>query len=127
MMAQTRIRREADRDRLMPAIHRHQVDVEIDDQVGIGGALGEPDILAMIGLAHHRQLGAIFGVEVVEAIRPKLLERFFADHAANFRFSHAPMQRSSDDEVHIVDAVIRQRLHHLVEQAFANVGTAHRR
>ena len=81
----------------------------------------------MIGLAEHRQLGAILGIEVVQPVRPVLLERALADDAANLGFGHPAMQRGSDHEMHVVDAVVGQRLQHLVEHALANVGPAHLR
>ena len=81
----------------------------------------------MIGLAEHRQLGAILRVEVVQPIRPVLLERALADDAANLRFRHPPMQRGGDHKMHVVNSVVGQRLQHLVEQALANVGPAHLR
>ena len=42
---------EPDRDRLVAAVHRDDVDVHVDQQVGLGGALGELDGLAVAGLA----------------------------------------------------------------------------
>ena len=65
VMAQALIRRETHRDRLVPAVHRHQVDIQINEQVGVCRPLREPDFLAMRGLAEHRKLGAIFRVEVI--------------------------------------------------------------
>ena len=127
VMPQALIRRESDRDRLVPAVHRHQVDVQINEQVRLGRAPRQPHFLAMIGLAEHRQLGAIFRVEVVEPVRPVLLERALANDAANLGLRHPPMQRRRDHEVHVVDAVVGQRLQHLVEQALADVGPAHLR
>ena len=38
---------EPDRDRLVAAVHRHEVDVHVDEQVGLGGALGQLDDLAV--------------------------------------------------------------------------------
>ena len=127
VMAQALVRREADRDRLVPAVHRHQVDVQVDEQVGVDGAPRQPHFLAVIGLAEHRELGAILGVEVVQPVRPVLLERALADYAADFRFRHPAMQRRRDHQVHVVDAVVGQRLQHLVEQALADIGPAHLR
>ena len=127
VMPQALVRRESHRDRLVPAVHRHQVDVQIDEQVGLGGAPRQPYFLAMLGLAEHRQLGAIFRVEVVQPVRPILLERALANDAADFGFGHAAMQRRRDHQMHIVNAVIGKRLQHLVEQPLADVGPAHLR
>ena len=127
MVAQALVRREADRDRFVAAVHRHQVDVEIEQQVGLGRAAREPYLFAMIGLAQHRELGAIFGVEVVQPLGPELLERALAHHAANLGLGHAPMERGRDDQMDVVDAVVGERLEHDVERAFADIGPAHLR
>ena len=126
-MAQALVGRESDGDRLVPAVHRHQVDVQINQQVGLRGAPRQPYFLAMLGLAEHRQLGAIFRVEVVQPIGPVLLEGALANDAADLRFGHAAMQRGRDHQVHIVNAIIGKRLQHLVEKALADVGPAHLR
>ena len=97
MVAQALVGREPDRDRFVAAVHRNQVDVEIEQQVGLGRAPREPYLLAMIGLAEHRQLGAILGVEVVQPLGPELLERALAHHAANLGLGHPAMQRGRDD------------------------------
>ena len=127
VMPQTLVRRESHGDRLVPAVHRHQVDVQVDEQVGLDRAPRQPHFLAMIGLAKHRKLGAILGVEVVEPVRPVLLERALTNDTANLRFRHPPMQRGRDHEMNVVNPVVGQRLQHLVEQALANVGPAHLR
>ena len=127
VMAQALIGREPDRDRLVTAVHRHQVDVQIDDQVGLRRAAREPDLFAMIGLAQHDDFGAVLGVEVVEPLGPELLEGALADHPANFTLRHAAMERGRDDQMNVVHAVIRERLQHRIEHPLAQIRAAHLR
>src|SRR5229473_1544638 len=121
MVAQALVGRESDCDRFVPAVHRNQVDVEIDEQVRLGGAPREPYLLAMIGLAERHQLGTIFAVEVVKPFGPELLEGALADNPPNLVLGHPPMERSRDDDVNVVDAVVGQRLQERVEQTLANI------
>ena len=81
----------------------------------------------MVGLAEHHQFGAIFTVEVIEAVRPELFESALTDHPADFRFGHAAMEGRGDNDVDIVNAVVSERLQNIIEQTFANIGTAHLR
>src|SRR6266849_9120972 len=83
MVAQALVWREPDCDRFVPAVHRNQVDVDIDQQVRLGGAPREPYLLAVIGLAERHQLGAVFAVEIVKPFRPELFEGALADYPAN--------------------------------------------
>ncbi len=127
VMAQALIGREANRHRLMPAVHRHQVDVQINDEVRFRRAPRQPDFFLMLGLAEHREFGAILSVEIVEPVGPVLLECALAHDASDLRLGHAAMKRSGDHQVDVVDAVIGQRLEHLIEQPLANVRPAHLR
>ena len=68
------VRAEADRDRLVAAVHRDDVDVHVDEQVGLGGALGQLDGLAVAGLAEVDDLVGVLGVVVVEAVGIELVE-----------------------------------------------------
>ena len=46
----------------MSAVHWDEVEVYIKNEVGLGGAPREPHFLTVIGLAEHREFGAILAV-----------------------------------------------------------------
>ena len=127
MVAQALIRGQPHRHRLVTAVHRHQVDVEIEQQVRFGGALAEPHFLVVVGLAQHHHFGAVLGVEIVQPVGPVSLERPLADHPANLILGHAAMQRIGDNQVNVVNAIIGQRLQHHVKHPLAQVGALHLR
>ena len=49
----------------MAAVEGHQVDVHVDEQVGLGRALVELDLLALVGRADEQQVVVILGVVVL--------------------------------------------------------------
>ena len=55
VVLQAAVAGQAHRHGLVSAVHGHQVDVDVDDQVGLGGALGDLDQLALIGRADLEQ------------------------------------------------------------------------
>ena len=61
VVAQRRVRRQPDADRLVAAIHGDEVHVDVDQQVGLGGPLADLDVLALLGRAEVGQLGAVPG------------------------------------------------------------------
>ena len=63
-MAKAPVRRQPDRHRLVPAIHGHQVDVHVHEQVRLGGAPVDLDVLTSVGLADVNQVRMVLGVVV---------------------------------------------------------------
>ena len=121
------VRAEADRDRLVAAVHRDDVDVHVDQQVGLGGALGELDGLAVAGLAEVDDLGRVLGVVVVEPVGIELVEDARADRALELGRRHPAVQRERGDQVDVVDAGAVGALEHVLDHAAADVGQLHRR
>ena len=56
VVAQALVRRQPDRHRLVAAVHRHQVDVDVDEQVGLGRPPVDLDVLALVGEADVEQV-----------------------------------------------------------------------
>ena len=54
VVAQAAVARQTGRHALVAPVHRHQVDVDIDEQVGFGGPPIDLDFLALIGLAQMK-------------------------------------------------------------------------
>ena len=68
------------------------------------------------------KLLGIAGVVVVQTIRPEGVEDLVANHAPHLVIVHAAMQRGSDDDVDVIDAVIGEHRQHDVEDGLADVG-----
>ena len=121
------VRAEADADRLVAAVHRDDVDVHVDQQVGIGGALGELDGLAVAGLAEIDDLVRVLGVVVVEPVRVELVEDAGADGALELGRGHPAVQRERGDQMDVLDTRAVGALEHVLDHAAADVGQLHRR
>ena len=124
---EARVRAEADGNRLVPAVHRDQVDVHVDEQVRLGGALGQLDLLVGARLAEVDDLVRVLGVVVVEAVGIELVEDAPADRAFELVGRHAAVQRERGDQVDVVDAGAVGALEHLLDHQRADVRLAHRR
>src|SRR2546429_8412738 len=67
MRAEGAIGAEPDRDRFVSPIHRDEVDVHVDEQIGLGSAAVQLDGLPVRRLAECRGAGGVLGVVGVEA------------------------------------------------------------
>ncbi len=119
---------QADADGLVAAVHRDEVDVDVDQQVGLGGAAADLDVLAAVGLAQVREVVAVLGVEVVQApLRVERPEDPLADDVPQLGRRHPPVQRVGRDDLDVVDPGLGGHGQHLLDDALAHVGRAHRR
>ena len=125
--AQAAITAESDRHRLVTAVHRDEVQVDVDDEVALNGSAVELDLFALFGRAEIGHAVGVLAIVVVELLRPVGVEDLVADDVANLPVFHAAMHAGRDDHLDIVDAVIREQIEHDGEHPFANVGAAHRR
>ena len=128
VVAEDAVAREAGGGRLPPAVHGDEVDVDVDEQVGLRRPLVDLDLLALVGGAEERHRVGVLGVEVVE--RPGRCEgvvHAVADGVAQLGLGHAAVQGERGDEVHVVDAGLRRHVEHRLDHALADVGPAHRR
>ena len=125
MGLQRRIVAQADTHRLVAAIHRHQVDVDVDQQVGLGRATVDAHLFAKLGLAKlHDAVGVVpvMAVQVVGIVRvkdcpthaPADLERF-----------HATVERIGDDDLDIGDARLFKHFQQDREHGLAQVRPVH--
>ena len=87
--AQAPVAAEADRDRLVPAVHRDEVQVHVDDEIALDGLAVELDDLAVVGRADELHPVRVFGVVVVEAVGPVRVEDLVADDVADLVRRHA--------------------------------------
>ena len=118
---------EADRDRLVTAVHRHEVDVDVDEQIGLRGPLRDLDHLVLVRGADLHQGVLVLAVEVVEVLRPERTEDPLAHHPTDLVGGHPTVQGSGDDDLHVLDTVAGGQLDHLLEDPLPDVGQRHRR
>jgi hypothetical protein len=66
------------------------------------------------------------GVVVVVTVRVVLIEDALTSHSFHFPFGHLSMQRISNDDVNVVDAVTCQHVQDNLENRLTNVRSCHR-
>ncbi len=125
--AQALVAAEADGHGLVAAVHRDEVQVHVDEEIGSDGAAIELDHLAVIGRADELHPSRVLGVVVVEAVGPVRVEDAVADDVAHLLGRHPPVDRRGDDDLDVLDAVVGEELEDDGEHALAHVGPAHRR
>ena len=76
-------------------VHRHQVDVDIDDEVALAGPPVEPEVLTVPGLAETHQAVLFLGVMAVIAIGIVGLVDVLPHHAPHLPLRHLPMESLS--------------------------------
>jgi hypothetical protein len=118
---------QAHRHRLVPAVHGHQVDVHVDDQIALDGAAVDVDRLALGGLAQVNDAVGILGVVVVVAVGVEGVEDLLAHHALHLALGHAPVQRVGDDEMDVVHAVGVELFEQNLDNGLPDVRRAHGR
>jgi hypothetical protein len=110
------------------AVHRHQVDVDVDQQVRLGGPAVDLDVLAVLGDPDVQQVVVVLGVVVGElALREERPEHPLTDDVAQLLRGHPAVQRVRRDQLDVVDAGVGGHLQHLLDDALTHVGLAHRR
>ena len=118
---------QADRDRLVAAVHRHEVDVHVDDQVGLRRPLHDLDVLAHVGLTDVGEPVLVLCVEVVQAIGPEGAVDALADHPADLLGRHPAVQRRRHDDLEVLHPGAGGQLDHVLEHALTHVRGHHRR
>ena len=128
VVAKRSVAGQAHSGRLPATIHGDEVDVDVDQEVGLGGALVDLDLLALVGGAEKRQVVGVFGI-VLEQQSPRL-ERVVdavAEGVTQFELVHPTVQGERGDEVHVVDSGVGGHGQHLLDDPLAQVGAPHLR
>ena len=125
--AQRLVARQARGHRLVATVHGNQVEVNVDEQVALGGALVDLDQLVLVGAAKVHHAVGVFGVMVVEAVGPEGVEDLVAHRVLDLVRRHATVDGQGRDEVDVVHAVVAEDLEHDLEHALADVGPLHGR
>ena len=118
---------EADRHRLVAAVHRHEVDVHVDEEVRLGRAAVDLDVLALLGDAKVDEVRGVLGVVVRKGVGVERAEDALTDGPLDLGGRHAPVERVRHDQPHVVHAGARRELQDVFDHAPADVGRLHRR
>ena len=127
VVAQAAVAGQARRHALVPAVHRNQVDVDVDQQVRGGGALVDLDLFALLGLAQVDQVGRVLRVVLGQkAVGCERVIDAVAQGVAQLLFGHAAVQGQGGDQHHVVHAGLGGHVQDGLDHHLADVGCLHR-
>ena len=112
----------------MPAVHGHQVDVDVDQQVALGGSLVDLHVLALVGEAQVDQGVGVLGVVLGEqTVGGEGVVDAVADGVAELGLGHPPVEGQGHDEGDVVHAGLGRHVEDLFDDHLADVGPLHGR
>ena len=113
---------------LVPAVHGHQVDVDVDQQVALGGPLVDLHVLALVGEAQVDEGVGVLGIVLGEqAVGGEGVVDAVAEGVAELGLGHPPVEGQGHDEGHVVHAGLGRHVEHLLDDHLADVGPLHGR
>ena len=126
-MPEAPIGAEADRHRLVAAVHRYEVDVHVDEEVRFGRPTVDLDVLALLRHAKVDEVRGVLGVVVGQRVGIERPKDALADGPLDLGGRHAPVKRVRHDQPDVVDAGAGRELQDVFDHAPADVGRLHRR
>ena len=119
---------EPGRDGLVPAVHGDEVDVHVDEQVALGRAAVDLDVLAVVGEPEVDEVRRVLGVVLEQqAVRRERLEDAVAEGVAELGVGHPAVEGERGDQHDVVDAGLGGQVEDRLDHPLAHVGGAHRR
>src|SRR5829696_202464 len=112
--------------RLVTAVHRYVVDVDVDEQVALGDATTYADLLAPLRLPDDDVPVRVLGIVVVEPLRVEARHDPVSQAVPELRLRHAAVEAQSRDEVDILDAPRIRLLQDLLYNELPDVRLLHR-
>ena len=82
----------------MSAVHGHEVDVDVDDQVGLGGPSVDLNDLRVVGLAQLDVPVGVLGVMIAKMVGPEPLEDARPDNVLEFSRGQPAVQADCADQ-----------------------------
>ena len=126
MLGQAAVARQSGRERLPSAVHGDLVDVGVNDQVGLRGALVDLEDLALVGVADHGEVVGVLGVVLVEEpLGKERIDDAVAEHMAQLVLVHPAVQTQRRNDVHVVDAGFGRHVEDGFDDALAVVRSLH--
>ncbi len=127
VMAEALVGGEAGGDRLVAAVHRDEVDVDVDEKVRLDRPLVELDVLAVIGLPEVDQVGGILRVVLGEqAVRREGVEDPLPERVSQLVVGHAAVEGERRDEHDVVDSRLGRQVEYGLDDALADIRRLHR-
>jgi hypothetical protein len=111
----------------MSAVHWHEVEIQINQNVTLDGATVDAQRFVVPRLADFYQIFVVFRVVIVKTVWIKFAENRRADHALHFPRRHFAVQGISNNQMHVVHAVRRAHIEHDFEHRLAQIRRLHRR
>src|SRR5919106_800308 len=127
VMAEAAVGPQPYRHRLVAAIHGHQVDVHVHEEVGLGRLPRDLHVLTLVGLPDVCETFGVLGVEVPEALRPERAEHPLPDDRFDLLPGHPAVERVRHQELHVLDATAGRQLEDLLQYQLPHVRWVHRR
>ena len=113
---------------LVPAVHGHQVDVDVDQQIRRGGPLVDLNVLTPLRLAQMDQVLRVLGVVLGEqSVGRKRVVHPMSERVTQLVLGHPSMQGQRRHQHHVVNAGVRRHVEHGLDDHLADVGCLHRR
>ena len=118
---------QAGRHALVAAVHRHEVDVHVHQEVGRGGPLVDLDVLALVGLAQMDEVVRVLGVVLgQQPVRRERVVDPVPERVPQLLLGHAPVQGQGGHQHHVVHAGLRRHVEHGLDHHLPDVGCLHR-
>jgi len=128
VVAQALVTGQAGGHALVPAVHGHQVDIDVDQQVRGGRPLVDLDVLALFGLAQMDEVVRVLGVVLGQ---PAGWGEGVVDPVAQgvpqLGLGHAAVQGQGGDEDHVVHPGVGRHVEDGLDHHLADVGRLHGR
>ena len=113
---------------LWPAVHGHQVDVDVDEQVALGGPPVDLDVLAVVGEAQVEEVVGVLGVVLgEEPVGGEGVVDAVAHGVAQLGLGHPPVEGEGHDELDVVHAGLGGHVEDLLDDHLADVRPFHGR
>ena len=118
VVLETAVRGEAGRDGLVPAVHRHEVDVHIDEQVALGRVAVDLDILPVGSKAEVDEIRGILGVMLQEEPTGReCLEHAVAEGMAQLGIGHATVKGKRSNQHDVIDPCLGRKVQDRLDDA----------
>ena len=83
---------------LVTAIHRDQIDVDVNQEIAFSGSLVDLDVFAMVGFPEIQEIRRVFGVVLhQETLRSKSIVNPVSQCMAKFSLGHSPVEGKGGD------------------------------